>query len=348
MEANHSSWSSPYSRGSSSGFSLVELMVTLSVVGLIAGATLTITLSTQRMFETDMHRTEINQNLRSGMDLLGIDIRQAGERLPHNMPAIEIVDGIDGAPDQLMLRRNLLDPVLPVCKSITAGSNADSIFVALKKGAVAKVPPGCAPVADSDGDGWPDNLQEWKDYRTANGPEILAYIYNPTTRVGEFLVYDAEDNSTFHIHKANADKWANDYAADDDARIYILEQLTFRIVGDVLQCFVNGDADNPLNLVNHMTDLQAFAYMRDGSILPTLGPNDNWSDLRSIEISMVGQSDFGNRTIYRSLQSHFFPRNVLSIADAAPADPTFVGTGGGGAGGTKGGKPGSPPGQAKK
>lgn len=348
MAAIGSSRSSPFSRGSSSGFTLIELMVTLTVVGLIAGATLTITLSSQRIFETDQNRTTINQNLRSGMDLLGIDIRQAGERLPNNMPAIEIINGVDGAPDQLNLRRNLLDPVLPVCMDIKADSNADSVFVALKKDSVAKVPPGCAPVADSDGDGWPDNLQAWKAYREANGPEILAYIYNPTTRVGEFLRYDAEDNSTFHIHKANTEKWAHTYDADDEARVYILEELSFRLVDDVLQCFINGDDSAPLNLVNHLVDLQAFAYMRDGSVMPSLGPNDEWSDLRSIEITMTGQSSFANRTMYRNLQAHFFPRNVLSIADAAPADPTFIEEAGGGPGGTPGGKPGSPPGQAKK
>jgi type IV pilus assembly protein PilW len=215
-------------------------------------------------------------------------------------------------------------------------------------GSVPKVPPGCAPVADSDGDAWPDNLQAWKAHREANGPDILAYIYNPTTRLGEFFVYDAEDNSTFHIHKKNADAWANTYDADDEARVYILEQLTFQLVDDVLQCYINNDSANPLHLVNHMVDLQAYAYMRDGSILPALGPGDEWSELRSIEISMIGESSFGNRQMYRHLQAHFFPRNVLSIAEAAPSNPTFVGEAGGGPGGSPGGKPGMPPGQAKK
>ena len=68
---------------------LVALVVTLVVVGSI----MTLAFSSQDVFETDKHRTTINQNLRSGIDLLGMDVRQAGERLPGDAPAIEIRRG---------------------------------------------------------------------------------------------------------------------------------------------------------------------------------------------------------------------------------------------------------------
>ena len=94
------------------------------VTGVIATATLTIALSTRGMFETDQHRTTVNQNLRAGIDLLGIDVRQAGERLTFDAPAVQIVDGSGGASDTLVLRRNMLDYVLPVCKDILGGKGA--------------------------------------------------------------------------------------------------------------------------------------------------------------------------------------------------------------------------------
>jgi len=314
MVATRSSSSSRFSRGCSRGFSLIEMLVTLTVVGMIAGGAMAIALSSQRMFETDQNRTTINQNLRSGMDLLGIDIRQAGERLPQDMPAIEIVDGASGAPDTIVVRRNLVDAVMPVCKDITAGSSVDAAFIALKKGG-GYVPPGCSPVPDKDGDGWPDNLQSWKAYRESHGGVVLVYIFNPTTSEGEFFEYDAEDASTMHIHKQNGGAWQYDYLVDDQARAYILEQLTFQLQGDLLQAVVNGDNTNALNLVSHITDLQGRAHMRDGSILDTLGSTDDWEDLRSIEVLMVGESNFAGRTMARQLRTHFFPRNVLSIAE---------------------------------
>ncbi len=87
-------------RDSTEGFTLFELLVAMTVTGILTGATLSIALSSREMFETDRHRTTINQNLRIGMDMLGIDIRQAGERMPGDAPAVEIEDGDGGAADK--------------------------------------------------------------------------------------------------------------------------------------------------------------------------------------------------------------------------------------------------------
>jgi type IV pilus assembly protein PilW len=291
--------------------------VALTVGGMITGAALAITLSSQRVFQTDQNRTTINQNLRSGMDLLGIDVRQAGERLPHDIPAIEIVDGVNGAPDQLLLRRHLLDPVLPVCKTINAGTAADSVFIGIKRTKTSpKIPSGCSLVPDSDHDGWPDNLQAWRAYRQSSGLGWLwAYIYNPTTHVGEFFQYDADDNSTFHIHRMNPGKWQFDYDVTDNARIYILEQQTFRLQDDILQSVSMNGINGTLNLVSRITDFQARAFLSDGTILTSMNTGSEWFNLQSVEITLVGESDFANRTMQRRLVTHFFPRNVLSLSE---------------------------------
>lgn len=287
------------------------MLVALAVTGIIAAATLTIALSSRGMFETDQNRTTVNQNLRAGLDLLGIDVRQAGERLPWDAPAVQIVNGSSGAPDELVLRRNLLDYVLPVCKDIGAGTSADSVFVAKKK-VTSKVPPGCRPVGDDDDDGWPDNLQQWRAYRIAHGGEVLAYIHNPVTGDGEFFVYDAEDNSTFHIHKANGEAWQYDYDVDQNPRVYILEAKRFRLVGDILQSVVNDDTANALNLVNHIEDFQIRAFLVDGSIADELAAGEYWTDLESLEVTLRGEIAFGKRSMERSVVTNFFPRNILS------------------------------------
>ena len=243
--------------GCSDGFSLVEMLVALTVFSLVGAAALTLATSARKVFEQDRNRTAVNQNLRSGIDLLGIDVRQAGERMPGDAPAIEITNGASNAPDQLTVRRNLLDYVLPVCKNINNTSAADAVFVAKNGG--GSVPPGCAPVPDSNGDGWPDNIEAWRNYRIANGGSVLAYIYNPVTHFGEFFHYDAEDNSDFHIHRANTDNWQYDYPKNQQPRIYIIDQKRFLLSGDVLQYIANEDTAHPVNLVNHLTDFQARA-----------------------------------------------------------------------------------------
>ena len=313
--------SSRSSRGSASvvirdsrGLTLLELLVAMTVTGILTSATLMIALSSRGMFETDQHRTTINQNLRAGLDMIGIDIRQAGERMPFDAPAVEIRDGAAGAADTLYLRRNMLDYVMPLCKDIAGGSAADATFIARKKGAMSsgRIPQGCAPVPDENGDGWPDNLEAWRSYRLSQGGSAWVYIYNPVTRNGEFFLYDDEDVSTFHLHKANVDLWVYDYPVVQDCRMYMLEQRHFRLEDDVLQIVINEDTANALNLVNHISDFQVDAVFQDGTVAPSLSSGDEWTDLRSVQVRLVARSEFGGRTMEREVVSRFFPRNILS------------------------------------
>ena len=295
---------------SSDGFSVLELLVAMAIFLVVGAAALSLALSARGVFEQDQQRTTINQNLRSGIDLLGIDVRQAGERMPGNAPAIEMVNGTSGAPDQLILRRNLIDFVLPVCKNINSTSAADAVFMAKKGG--GSVPPGCAPVPDSDGDGWPDNLGAWRNYRLAHGGSVLAYIYNPVTHEGEFFTYDDEDKSDMHLHRLNTENWHRDYPVSQQPRIYIIEQKRYLQSGDVLQYVFNEDTDHPYNLVNHLENFQTRGLLDDGTAVDTMPPSSDWTHLQSVEVRLVGASTFSGRTLRRSLVSRFFPRNILS------------------------------------
>jgi type IV pilus assembly protein PilW len=223
---------------------------------------------------------------------------------------MEIINGASNGSDQLILRRNLLDYVLPVCKDINSSSAQDATFVAKNGG--GNVPPGCSPVPDTDGDGWPDNIEAWKAYRLANGGSVLAYIYDPVTKLGEFFTYDWEDNSQFKIHRANGVSWAHDYASSDQPRVYIIEQKRYLLTGDVLQYVVNEDTAHPYNLVNHLTDFQTQALMSDGTTLNSMPSTTDWTKLQSLQVTLTGSATFSGRTLRRTVTSRFFPRNILS------------------------------------
>jgi len=302
--------------------------VALTVTVLVSAAVMSLAFSAQAVFETDKHRTTVNQNLRSGIDLLGIDVRQAGERLPGDAPAVEIIDGEHDGPDRLILRRNQLDVVLPVCNlKISAGSATDALFSS-RRDVTHKYPPGCAPAADSDSDGWPDNLGAWRDYRIDNGGVITAYLHNPTTDEGEFFLYDAEDNSTMHIHKLNTDKWEYTYDLVDSPRIYILEQKEFFLEDGVLKCIVNGNTDSVLNLVSHIRDFQCRAVFRDGTIQTAMGSADDWGALEAVEVWLSAESEWKGRAVDNTLVTRFFPRNVMSNysgLDFSSAEPLVTG-----------------------
>lgn len=129
---------------------------------------------------------------------------------------------------------------------------------------------------------------------------------------GEFFIYDAEDKSDFHIHKLNATNWQYDYAMNQQPRIYIIEQKRYRLTGDTLQCVVNENTSQALNLVNHIRDFQIRALLDDGTVLTSMNSSTNWTRLYALEIRLDGFEAFGLRDINRTLVSRFFPRNILS------------------------------------
>lgn len=59
----------------------------------------------RKLFVEDQNRSQINQNLRAAIDLVGTDVKQTGERLVGNtqFPVVRVVDGGGIVPDELVL-----------------------------------------------------------------------------------------------------------------------------------------------------------------------------------------------------------------------------------------------------
>ncbi|WP_337845956.1 prepilin-type cleavage/methylation domain-containing protein, partial [Thermus sp.] len=243
---------------SAKGLTLVELLIALGVGILLLGLSLSLVLSSRRLYTLDQTRTALNQNLRATLDLLGADVRQAGERTPPDLPAIEAIGG-----NTLVLRRNLLDTVLTLCdpSGIRAGSSQDVLFVARRN---QSPPPQCLP-QDGDGNGRDDRLEAFARYRQEGGGKVTLYLYDPTTGRGEFFPYDTEDHSRFHLHRARG-RWLNDYPGNGTARIYALEERRYLLQGDVLTLILNGDTAHPLSLVDRVRGFRVAVRTQDGSI----------------------------------------------------------------------------------
>lgn len=299
--------SKPSTPSYAEGFSLVELLVAMTVMLAISGAALSLSLSSRDLFQRDEVRTRLSQSLRAGIDFIGTDTRQAGERLPDDFPALEIIDGADGNPDTIVLRRNLLDVVLPVCADVA--TNAPRIVIADGSGTPA---PGCAPLADEDGDGLVDNLGAWAAMRQSVGGQVRAYIYNPTTRNGEFFTYVRENAALLAVGRRVGERFALTYRAVDQCRLYILEERRYELTDGVLQLVIGGQNGSAMRIADGIIGLQARALFQDGTEQASLGPADLWSQLRSIEVAITARVDSRGGPIERSLSTEFFPRNVLS------------------------------------
>uniref|UniRef100_A0A7C5VGT2 Prepilin-type N-terminal cleavage/methylation domain-containing protein n=1 Tax=Thermus caliditerrae TaxID=1330700 RepID=A0A7C5VGT2_9DEIN len=305
------------------GFTLIELLVALGIGALLLGLLLSTTLTNRRLYLLDQSRTAANQNLRAALDLLVADVRQAGERLPADFPAVEVKQGTGGAPDQLILRRNLLDEVLLLCDRNGISGNQDNIPVAVRPQNLDQIPEayrGICQFRDGDGNGIDDRIDRWQAYRcaqdgnpacatgTGHGDKVWAYLYNPQTGQGEGFLYDDEDQSGVKIHKGNAQSWQRPYPLG--SRIYLLEERRYFLEGDGLKLAENGmDGSRAKGVVVGVRDFQVRVQV-GGAWLSADFPQtgQTWRALQGLELRLrvrVGQ-------VERELVTKAFPRNVLS------------------------------------
>jgi hypothetical protein len=240
------------------------------------------------------------------MDLVGVNVREAGENLAQTFPAVEIIDGASGAPDELVLRRNLLDEVLKLCQPLASGSGTAEVYFAY-----TGTEPGCAF------DDQQHNFDIWQQYRTNNSGVVKAFIYDPTTQSGEFFDYSDEQStgSTRYIVRSWG-TWSSDYTVGQTG-VYIIEEWRFKLGTDwnsntVFQVVADAEDWNPLNIAYGITDFQAVAHLEDGSTQTSFANTNDWTRLTSIEVSMTGQDDSIGETITKSYTARFFPRNILS------------------------------------
>ena len=64
--------------GNNSGFTLIEVLLTLTISGIIGISILNLHMTSSRTYHAQLQVTEIQQNLRAGLDALVADLRMAG------------------------------------------------------------------------------------------------------------------------------------------------------------------------------------------------------------------------------------------------------------------------------
>lgn len=287
---------------------LIELLVASGIGLAVMAMVFSSTMANRRLYEIDIVRTRLNQNLRGALNYLGADVRQSGERLPTGFPAVEIIDGADGAPDELILRRNVLDEVIAVCQTIPAGSSDTNISMTGGAGAS----PACVYGSQAA------SLAAFQNRRLDEGGTSKLYIYNFATQLGEFIDHTGESDSGVSMSiQRTGTALVNQYDAEA-AAVYALVEWRYRLdtVTDpdgLLQVIENGDTSNPQNITFGVRDMQIVAILNDDSQQTTFGIGDSWSLLKAVEITVSGEERTKATVINSVFSSRFFPRNVLSL-----------------------------------
>jgi Tfp pilus assembly protein PilW len=290
------------------GYTLVEFLIASSLSLALGGMLLASLSANRRLYKYDLVRTRVSQNLRSAIEIIGLDVRQAGENLPPLFPAIEIVDGAAGAPDELIVRRNLLDESIRICTQLDSGAPTNILNFGDTSGTLA----GC------DYSSLADTFASWQAYRAAApGNEVPAYIYDAALLRGEHFTFAGENDSgsQFTISADDA-SWGAEYgsvaAGSPLASAYVIEEWRYRLNGDVLELIINDDTSSPLNVVFDVTDFQVSATLVDGSTQTSYGVGQDWTLIEALQVSLTGQSTAIGNQIQKTISSSFFPRNVLS------------------------------------
>ena len=283
------------------GFSILEVVVSMTLGMGLVGIALASVLSYRSLYEVDIARTQVSQSIRGGLDFMGVQVRQAGERLNSAFPAIELIDGAGVASDQFIVRKNMLDEVAKVCTVAKVTHSRVQIAKAAKAG--------CAYNDTAD------IYNAWSAYRTDNGGAVQAYIYDTAADLGEFFTFASEtvktttpQNRRFH---RDTGTWSREYPANS-SYVYMIEEWKFAVNPNTntLQVTVNGGS--PSNIISDVTDLRVEIEMQDGTVVTSFGSTDNWQAIKLITITLDGNASVGHKSKSKSVSATFYPRNILS------------------------------------
>ncbi len=298
------------------GITLLEVLIALGVGSLILGLAFSITMSSRSLFETDRSKTALVQNVRSVVDIIGSDIRIAGERLhPRDDLALWPLVIVDGS--EIIVRRNHLDTTLALCEWQL---NDNSVRVVRNSNASIDWSqyPLCDPAGnDANGNGVHDGFEAFQAYRQANGGMVRAYIYKPNGQ-GEFFFYNNENAANFELLRPGGGSggglWQFTYQMDEHPRIVLLNELRYRLNDGYLELIRDGDVANPVRLAADIERFEVRAIMRDGSVLTNLDRTSGvrWRDVASIELAVTSADARVGSDLERTLRANFLPRNTLS------------------------------------
>ncbi len=288
---------------SEAGFTLLEALVALLLVSVVMSIAVGHILFIHETYFKDLERTQVNSNLRSALDILSMNIRQAGENLQSSFPAVVVDDGGTGVPDVLRLRRNRLTAVLTLCQDISAGET--DIPVSRSDLSVSA----CvnANVLSS--------YTAFESLLADDGGTSTVYVYDRVNNVGEFLEFSGT-NISLDQKYLNTSATTNDYPALTTA-IYMLEEFRFEVnqTDNLLVLERDGDTTEELTVAFEVTNLSVQLVMDDGVYLDELLPDDStydWKNIRKVAVELSSQSTWKGSTFELTLSGQYFPRNVLS------------------------------------
>jgi type II secretory pathway pseudopilin PulG len=155
-------------RPSNKGFTLLELIISTSILILIMGLALDAFLHTNKTFTESNSRATANQDLASIAEYIGNDIRQIGEGIEDNsFPAVEFIENTDSGSmtgsSKLIVRRLASPVVLNLCEDLAAASTPTPSRLVVADSSLTAT--NCGVTLSTVSPKFPTNLRSSRNFR---------------------------------------------------------------------------------------------------------------------------------------------------------------------------------------
>jgi prepilin-type N-terminal cleavage/methylation domain-containing protein len=175
------------------GFTLVELLVTMVITSIVVTLASQALLQTQNSFAKDQKRVSTNQKMSSVLEIIGREIRQAGELITDpDFPTVKVIPlNTDPDPEKrpvsLIVYRAISTPI-SMCTAQANGANVDRLFFAVDP--TTNLNCQVLPANVLAGDTFPVEQQTgWISSRIAAGGSALGLVANNPLPVGSPRVF---------------------------------------------------------------------------------------------------------------------------------------------------------------
>jgi prepilin-type N-terminal cleavage/methylation domain-containing protein len=292
----------------SAGFTIIEMLIAMFVGGVVLAAVFTGVFSSRNLMQTDLARTNANQNLRDVMDVLSTELRQSGQSLQGVIPAMALTSsGSDAAGwnSSITSWRAPVGEYLIACQAL-AGTPS-TIALQSTDPTITGAYNGCTS------GGQEAVRTQWSDYLTKY-PNARLYVYDPVAKVGEMINVTAASSSAITV----SGTLTNVYPATASPRLYLIETRTFGRTGNILMVSRDLAADERMapNITSFKVEVQtcttAVTPVCTWNTAFTPSSTTLWTSISAIRVSLKGQERVNNKTSDRTLTSNIFPRNTLN------------------------------------
>jgi prepilin-type N-terminal cleavage/methylation domain-containing protein len=173
------------------GFSLIELVVTMAITSIVIALISQSLLQIQNSFSKDQKRVSANQKMSSVLEIIGREIRQAGELITDtDFPTVQVIPLSTDAnpPVSLIVYRAISNPI-SMCTTHADNAVVNRLFFAVDT--AVNLTCQVLPASVAAGNTFPVEQQAgWINQRTAAGGSALGMIANnPVLPVGSPRVF---------------------------------------------------------------------------------------------------------------------------------------------------------------